>query len=136
MRWPEVLLRWSLDPSIVIGIAVTALLYGRGLRNAVRLVDARRTGGRLRRALMFYLGLLVIVVALESPIDALSASLFTFHMVQHLLLIMVAAPLVILGDPAITVLRGVPLGLRRVSLGFLARRPSLRRAGHAVAWLR
>jgi putative membrane protein len=132
MAWPAVLARWSFDPSVVIGVAIAAVVYWRGMRGNLRLVEGRRPATRYWRALAFYGGLAAVVLALESPIDLLSASLFTFHMLQHLLLIMVAAPLLILGDPAITLLRGIPLSLRRTSLGFLAHRPGIRGLGH---WL-
>lgn len=112
MNW---LTQWSFDPGIVVGIALAAVLYWRGRR---KLSDARR-GAPLSRwhVLAFYGGLAVIVVALESPIDVLGATLFSFHMIEHLLLIMIAAPLILLGDPAITIMRGVPLTARRAVLG-------------------
>lgn len=65
------------------------------------------------RSACFYAGLLTIFLALESPIDGLDGQLFWVHMVQHLLLIMVAAPLLVLGDPALPILRSSPLGPRR-----------------------
>lgn len=132
MTWPAVLSQWSFDPSVVVGVTIAAAVYWRGMRNAVRLVDGRRVSARYWRALAFYAGLGVIVLALESPIDALSPTLFTFHMIQHLLLIMVASPLLLLGDPAITLLRGIPLSLRRSGLGFVFRQPGIRRLGR---WL-
>jgi putative membrane protein len=121
MTWPHVLTLWSFDPPILIGIALAAILYGRGWR-PLTLVDHRRPVRGLNAA-AFYAGLAVTFLALESPIDTLSAPLFTFHMIQHLLLIMVAAPLLILGDPGVTMLRGVPLAPRRRVLGSLARQP-------------
>jgi putative membrane protein len=134
MTWPENLTRWSIDPSIVIGIAIAVVLYWRGRRPLTVVRDGRRQT-RPWNAAAFYAGILVIVAALESPIDALSASLFSFHMVQHLLLIMVAAPLLLLGDPAMTMLRGFPLALRRSVLGFAARQPWVRRLASALSWL-
>lgn len=134
MNWPAVLTQWSFDPAIVIGIGLAAVLYRCGMRNAIRPVGERKAVLRWR-APAFYAGLGVIVLALESPIDALSTRLFTFHMIQHLLLIMVAAPLMILGDPAITLLRGVPLSLRRVTLGFLARRAWVHHLGALFSWI-
>lgn len=112
MNW---LTQWSFDPSIVIGVALAAVLYWRGRR---RLSDARRGApvGRWR-VVAFYGGLAVILLALESPIDVLAATLFSFHMIEHLLLIMIAAPLILLGDPGVTIMRGVPLSARRTALG-------------------
>lgn len=132
MGWPAVLWQWSFDPSVVVGIGLAAVVYLRG-RTRLAIVRGERTvsTGRWKVA-AFYGGLVAVVVALESPIDSLSASLFTFHMVQHLLLIMVAAPLLLLGDPAVTLMRGLPLGIRRGVLGALSRQHWLRRVG---AWL-
>ena len=61
----------------------------------------------------FFMGLAVIFVALVSPLDGLSSALFSAHMVQHLLLILVAAPLVVLGSPFAVWLYGLPLAWRR-----------------------
>jgi putative membrane protein len=121
MTWPDVLSRWSFDPSIVVAVGLAALLYWRGWLPLVMVKGSRRSPARRWHAASFYTGLATVILALESPVDALSASLFSFHMVQHLLLIMVAAPLLLLGDPGITMLRGVPLPLRRRALSYLAR---------------
>ena len=133
MDWPHVLTLWSIDPSIVIGIAVAVVLYLRGWRPVALVGRGRPT--RARNAAMFFAGLAVVVVSLESPIDALSAWLFTFHMTQHLLLIMVAAPLLVLGDPGLTMLRGVPLEFRRTVLRVASRQGWLHSVGHLLARL-
>jgi cytochrome c oxidase assembly factor CtaG len=119
--------QWSFDPGILAAIAVAGILYWRGRR---RLNEVRR-GHPLNgwRVASFYTGLGVAVVALESPIDTLGAVLFSFHMIQHLLLIMVAAPLILLGDPGVTMMRGVPLSVRRAVLGRGARQGWLHRIG-------
>lgn len=134
MTWQTALTQWSLDPAIVLALLLSSILYWRGRRSGLKLVDGRRRSPAWH-ALSFYAGLGAIILALESPIDYLSASLFTFHMIQHLLLIMVAAPLLILGDPAVPLLRGVPLGLRRATLGFVARRSWVHRLGRWYARL-
>jgi putative membrane protein len=54
-------------------------------------------------------------LALLSPLDALSGALASAHMVQHLLLLLVAAPLLALSAPSSAILRGSPLALRRAS---------------------
>jgi putative membrane protein len=96
---------WNLDPIVVMGLALTGWLYWTG---------ARHRGNRpaLRRSGFFAAGLATIAAALLSPIDALATVLVTGHMLQHLLLIMVAAPLIVIGDPA-TVMRGLPRGVRK-----------------------
>jgi putative membrane protein len=54
-----------------------------------------------------------VAIALLSPLDHLSDELFYAHMTQHMLIMMVGAPLVLLGAPMIPMLRGVPRGMRR-----------------------
>lgn len=84
-----------------------------------------RNGSRVAvwRMLAFGGGLLAIVIALVSPIDAISEELFSVHMVQHLLLTLVAAPLIVLAAPLVPILVALPVGWR----GRLAR-PFQRRA--------
>lgn len=89
-----------------------------------------------RRALSFYAGLATILIALSSPVDALADKLFWAHMIQHLLLLNVAAPLIALGTPWISMWRSLPLGLRRpLARTFVrSRRLALVRAlFHAIA---
>jgi putative membrane protein len=61
----------------------------------------------------FGLGLASLLVALESPLDDLSAQLFAAHMVQHMLLILVAGPLLVLGSPLVPFMWAVPATSRR-----------------------
>lgn len=136
MTWPSELSQWSLDPSIVIGIGLAAILYWRGRRSLAIVRGDRKGTTRLWNALAFYAGLGVLILALESPIDSLSASLFSIHMLQHVLLIMVAAPLLLLGNPAVTIMRGVPLRLRRRTLGAIVGQTWIHRLSTALAWLR
>lgn len=124
---------WSFDPAVIAGIVLAALLYARGRRQLSVVRGTVRNSAW--HAAAFYTGLAVIVVALESPIDTLGASLFTFHMIQHLLLIMVAPPLLLLGNPAVTMLRGVPLGVRRGVLGYAAHRKWVHALGRAASWI-
>src|SRR5215207_8009155 len=57
---------------------------------------------------MFYLGLLAVVLALESPLDSMAHALFAAHMGQHLLLMVVAAPLLVLGAPLLLIAWALP----------------------------
>lgn len=100
---------WSLDPIALIGIPLAAYLYSRGLQSL---------GGRRRfhdswRPYSFYAGLFLLAVALLSPLDHLSDELFMAHMTQHMLIMMVGVPLVLLGAPILPVLRGIPRTIRR-----------------------
>lgn len=82
---------WSWDPAIVAGLVLAALGY---------LWAARRFPPRRWQPAFFWGGLLSLVLALLSPIDAGSEYLFTIHMVQHMLLLLVASPLIALAMPA------------------------------------
>ncbi len=104
---------WSIEPALGIEIAL-ALLYALGSRRTV--TPARTRSEQRWRGACFYAGLLTIAIALDSPIDTLSAKLFWVHMVQHMLLIVVAAPLIELARPWARLWRALPLPSRR-SLG-------------------
>ncbi|MGH2499409.1 MAG: cytochrome c oxidase assembly protein, partial [Candidatus Limnocylindria bacterium] len=80
-------------------------MYARGVR------AMRRRWPRWRTAL-FLGGLLAFLVALGPPIDAYATELFSVHMVQHMLLVVVAAPLLLLGAPIRPLLRGLPRAVR------------------------
>ena len=102
---------WTLDPLILASLAIPALLYARGLANwhdpAVR-----------RRAALFASGWLTLAVALISPVHKLGEALFSAHMVQHELFMLIAAPLLIMARPGAALLRGLPVLLRRpIALG-------------------
>jgi putative membrane protein len=98
---------WNWDPVLLLNLTVLWWLYGRGL---ARLWSRAGVGHGVGagRPLAFLSGITVVFAALVSPLDALSGQLASAHMVQHLLLMMVAAPLFVLGAPAQTLTRGLP----------------------------
>ena len=100
---------WSLDPVALIAIPLVAFLYYRGLAS---LGDRRRFHATWR-PWAFYAGLLTLAGALLSPLDHLSGELFYAHMTQHMLILMVGVPLILLGAPILPVLRGIPRSVRR-----------------------
>lgn len=97
---PNLWLAWTLDPTLLIGLAVIlgAYLYGIG--------PARRRWGlaeRVERAQVtwFLVGWVTLTVALISPLDTLGDEyLFAAHMIQHMLIAVVAPPLLLMGIPA------------------------------------
>jgi hypothetical protein len=93
---------WTWDPLVLAGLAVGVALYTRG---ALRLWREAGAGHGLApwRAAAYGGGIVVIAFALVSPIDRASDVLFSAHMVQHELLMLVAAPLVVLGRPIVPV---------------------------------
>jgi putative membrane protein len=100
---------WNLDPVLLGGLLLTAWAYWRGQTSGPRRpIDTWR-------ARCFTGALVALGLALLSPLDALSNALASAHMVQHLLLLLVAAPLLALSAPSSAILRGSPLALRRAS---------------------
>jgi putative membrane protein len=88
----------------------------------------------------FLLGLGIIWLAIASPLDGFADVLLSAHMVEHLLLMSFAPPLLLLGCPVVPLLRGLPQGITVYLLGPLIRIKWLRDLGHLltrplVAWL-
>jgi len=127
---PEVsLLSWAFEPAAVVPVAVAATLYLRGWTPASRRMPERFPAGRRVAGVA---GLAAIVLALCSPLDALAHQLLLAHMIQHLLLMVVAPPLVWMGAPVAPMLLGLPRPLRRRVAAVLAS-PPVRRLTHALA---
>jgi putative membrane protein len=98
---------WNADPFTVAGILLAIWMYRTGRRRV------RPTEHSLIRARFFAAALMALFIALISPLDALSGALASAHMVQHLILLLVAAPLLVLSTPVPTMLRGTPAPVRR-----------------------
>jgi putative membrane protein len=84
------------------------------------------------RTALFFLGLAVLIAALTSPIDGYASVSFAVHMVQHMLLTVVAAPLLMLGAPVRPLLRGLPALLRAGVVRPLARAQAVRTLVHVL----
>jgi putative membrane protein len=106
----RVLTAWQLAPLVLLALLFAGWAYLFGVRR-VRL-RYPRAPWPATRVLAFLSGLAMISVALQGPVDAYAGVLLWVHMIQHLLLIMVAAPLVLLGRPVTLLLRGVGLPAR------------------------
>ena len=124
---------WSLDPFLAV-VAALAGVHARGLR--LRLGAIARAGRPTRpwlgQAGLFYLGLAVLLLAVMSPIDYWSDDYLTLHVVQHILLSFIAAPLIVLGAPWLPLLRGCPFTTsckRIVQVFCRAASPGLERGG-------
>lgn len=104
--------RWNLDPMLLLSLLAASALYGYGVGRLWRRAGPGR-GVRRWQVAAFAGGMLSLLVALITPLDALSAALFSAHMVQHLLLMMVAAPLLVLSDPLLPLLWALPLAARQ-----------------------
>lgn len=135
------------DPSIEPGLAfwasdplplVMALIAAIGYLLAVRSVNRAHPGNRVSawRTTAWLAGLAVILVALESPLDALADDLLTAHMTQHLLLAMVAPPLLALAAPVTLALRAASGPARRgLLLPLLHTRAVRMLASPLLAWI-
>lgn len=115
---------WPSEPGLWGTLLVAAAVYLRGWR-ALRRKDPTRWSGA--KAWAYLAGLLTIGIALGSPIEPFSGLLLQVHMVQHLLLMMLAPPLLWLGAPFFPLLRGLPAGVRQHWVLPLLRWKSLRR---------
>ena len=96
---------WSFEPGVVIPLALAALLYLRGARAS--------RGITPRQQACFWAGWTVLALALVSPLHPLGEVLFSAHMAQHEILMLVAAPLLVLSRPLVAFLWGMPFGWRR-----------------------
>jgi putative membrane protein len=110
----------AVDVPLVL-VSLFGALYALGERRAVRVLRRPRSQRDRWRAASYYAGLVVILVALVSPIDSLAEKLFWVHMVQHVLLLTVAAPLIVLGAPWSSIWRPLPLGFRRSTAKTISR---------------
>jgi putative membrane protein len=113
----ELLYTWGFDPLVIASLALSGWLYVRGIR---RLWREARTGHGIRgwEAAAYATGWFALFVALVSPLHPWGEVLFSAHMTQHELLMLVAAPLIVLGKPIIAFLWAMPLQLSRLLGGW------------------
>jgi putative copper resistance protein D len=127
-------LGWSFEPFVAIPLAVLAI----GWLVMVDRIDQAHPGSPvpLRRTVAFMAGLAAIAVALLSGIERYDTTLFSVHMVQHMLLMLVAAPLIALAAPVTQVLRAASPALRRRWLLPILDSAVVKALGNpVVAWL-
>jgi cytochrome c oxidase assembly factor CtaG len=130
----NVLFGWTFEPAVVIPILAAAIAWA----YAVRRVDALHPGNPVPRirSVAFYGALAAVAVALDSGIDRYDTVLFSIHMVQHLLLTLVAAPLFALSAPIILLLRlSSPATRQRWILPVLHSRAMRALSFPVVSWL-
>jgi putative membrane protein len=109
------------DLNILAGLIAAAVAYAAGLRRLWRAGPGAPSAGQ---AACFAAGLATVVLALLSPLDTLAHGLFVAHMAQHMLLVMVAAPLLVLGAPGLPLAVSLAPDWRR-RLGRLRHRPAV-----------
>lgn len=153
---------WPIPPTVLLGCLVAEILYFRGWRILVKAEQTKRTarttarvgptinggsttftgsdGGEYQwhswywRGTYFLGAVVAFLLAASAPIDILSSRLFWVHMVQHLLLLVVIAPLLVAGAPLLPLWLGLPRRARR--LVKVAVKPRVWRAFYRVGqWL-
>src|SRR5690348_6005369 len=97
---------------IALSLFATAWFYFRGVRAAWSRAGTGR-GVTRRHAVLFSIGLMIIAVALLSPLDAMADDLFAAHMTQHVLLTEVAPPFLVFGAPLAAFAWALPTSRRR-----------------------
>lgn len=127
------LLDWSFEPPIALGLIAAAVAW-RWLLGRVRRRHPDHPVAR-RRTAAFLGGLIAIAVALLGGVGRYDTALFSAHMIQHLLLVLVAAPLLALAAPITQILRAVSPGTRAGLLKVLGSRPVGALAHPVTAWL-
>lgn len=130
----DVALAWSIEAHILLPLAAAFLLYRRAERQVAREHPANPVPRW--RTWSWYGGLLVLLIALQSPIATYDTTLFSVHMVQHLLMAMVAAPLLAMGAPITLLLRvSAPRVRQRVVLPILHSLPLRIISFPVVTWV-
>jgi putative membrane protein len=130
----EVIGWWTWDPLVIAVLAGASFLYARGVV-ALWTRVGRDRGITRTRVICFAAAMLTLALALLSPLDRLSDSLFSAHMTQHQILMSVAAPLLVLGRPLHVYLWGLPAETRaRVTVWTRVReaRTAIRTATHPL----
>lgn len=128
---------WRLPIWLTVSIVLTGIVYLRGWF-AIR--RTRRTQFTDMRLASFLSGLVLLWLAIGSPMDGFADALLSAHMVEHLLLMSFVPPLLLWGLPVVPLLRGLPKWIRRYVAGPIIRMPLLNRLGHwlvtpMIAWL-
>jgi putative membrane protein len=113
---------WQSGPfSIVVAVALVGLAYWY-LRADWRLASrGRRWPGQ--RTLAFMVGLIAVDLALQSPVATFTGSYFEAHVTQHLLLMVIAPPLLALGAPSTLLLQSSSRAVKTRWLSILRSRP-------------
>jgi putative membrane protein len=116
---------WSFEPWVIVGLLLTLTLYLLGLRRI-------RTSVPKWQITSFIAGTAALALTLMSPLHRLGSALFSAHMTQHELLMLIVAPLLVLGHPGTPMLWVFPVALR-IKLGKAVKQPVIGRTWRAVS---
>jgi cytochrome c oxidase assembly factor CtaG len=127
---------WPVESGVWIPVVIAATIYMRGWGRLRRRLPQRF---EVRHAAVFLAGLVALLLALASPVDALTQRWLSVHMVQHLLLMVVVPPMLWMGAPVVPLLVGLPRSIRQITLAVTRTpvgRSLTRRLLHpAVGWI-
>ncbi|MBH27863.1 MAG: hypothetical protein CL789_01305 [Chloroflexi bacterium] len=136
---------WEWRFVVIASVGLSCSVYLNGftrIRNLRSRSESRDAIGLVSywRLLSYIVGLLCIVIALLSPVEVLSGQLFFMHMIQHMLLVMCAPPLLLLSNPFPVLLWGLPTKVRNLVAGLFVGKSWLRRllkryAGPGMCWI-
>lgn len=121
---------WNTDVWVLVPLVVFSIFYARGVFNVWRQAGTGR-GLTVSHVLLFSTGMLTLFVALVSPLDAVSGTLLTAHMIQHAILIAIAPPLLVASRQEAALTWALP----RASRQALGRSPVLRSVAACFAVL-
>jgi putative membrane protein len=111
-NWYELARAWEFDPFVVIPIALSGYWYALGMARIWREAGVGH-GVRRWEAAAFWCGWVTLIVALISPLHAWGSMLFAAHMTQHEVLMLLVAPMMVLGKHLVAILKGLPRGWAR-----------------------
>jgi putative membrane protein len=111
---------WSFDPMVIVAVAVV-VLHEVGLARLRGRSRIETTRSRRHRSWVFYSGLGVLVLSIISPVDYFAHEYFFVHVIEHLLIMVVAPVLVVVGAPWTPLLFGIPVTARRRMVRAVAR---------------
>jgi cytochrome c oxidase assembly factor CtaG len=120
---------WSVPIGLDLTLFFTTLIYLRGWFR-LRAVSASLIPAQPLAA--FLAGIACVWIAIGSPLDAFDEILLSVHMAQHLLLMAVAPPLILIGAPALPLLQGLPQSVARKVVGPVLRWRAMKWFGHFI----
>lgn len=117
--------QWSFAPLVILPLLASALVYARGVARLWRVAGPGR-GAQVWQVSSFAAGWLALAAALVSPLHKLGEKLFTAHMIEHEILMVIAAPLIVVARPFGAFVWGLSPRARR-TLGWFRRSKFYRR---------
>jgi putative membrane protein len=126
----DLIYAWSFDPLIISVLFLSAVVYAVGIRNLWR-SGGTGHGIGFREAAAYTAGWISMFIALVSPLHPWGEVLFSAHMTQHEILMLVSAPLFVLGRPFVAAMWALPLDWRK-PVGIVLTESPLKRIWRAV----